>query len=163
MSKSLPAIWRDAIRDSALDRTAKLVAFVLATFMNRQGHCYPSQDTIAAGGSLTDRAVHLATSRLERSGFLTVERSKGRSSHSYLAALPATANPLRRSEWSTANGTHSNSERHAPNSERRSPESAESAKALRASGAPLDAAPLACPECDVEGGHHAADCSTVAA
>jgi hypothetical protein len=125
--KPLVAVWRDAVRDSPdLDRTAKLVAFCLSTYMNRYGSAWPSQDTLAAGASITDRAVHSATVRLERAGFLEVERSRGRSSHQYVATLPVTANALRRSEWATANGSAGNSERRDTNSERRSPESVES-------------------------------------
>jgi hypothetical protein len=127
--KPLVAVWRDAVRDAQeLDRTAKLVAFILSTYMNGHGSAWPSQDTIAAGASLTDRAVHTATVRLERAGFLEVERSRGRSSHQYVATLPLTANAVRRSEWATANGTAPNSERRSSNSERRSPESVESAE-----------------------------------
>ena len=83
-------------------RTAKLVAFCLSTYMNGNGNGWPSQDTIAAGGSITDRAVFSATKRLEDAGFLVVERSRGRSSHTYVATLPLTANAVRRSEWATA-------------------------------------------------------------
>ncbi len=136
--KSLVAVWRDGVRDAReLDRTAKLVAFCLSTYMNRHGSAWPSQDTIANGASLTDRAVQTATVRLEAAGFLEVERSRGRSSHQYVATLPVTANAVRRSEWATANGTAANSERHGLNSERRSPESVESAEsgALAATGA----------------------------
>src|SRR5262245_44913042 len=124
--KSLLAVWRDAVRDSGLDRTAKLVAFVLSTYMNRHGDAYPSQATLAAGASLTDTAVRAPIQRIEAAGFLKVERSKGRTAHGYTAILPPTANALRRSEWATANGTTANPERDALNGERRSHESIES-------------------------------------
>jgi hypothetical protein len=165
--KSLVAVWRDAVRDSKeLDRTAKLVAFCLSTYMNGNGNGWPSQDTIAAGGSITDRAVFSATKRLEDAGFLVVERSRGRSSHTYVATLPLTANAVRRSEWatatSTAKGDARNPERHALNPERRSPESVKSAesRALHAADALRGATASACPECGTGGGLHAIDCST---
>ena len=126
--KSLLAVWRDAVRDSELDRTAKLVAHTLSTYLNGNGHGFPSQRTLAAGASLSDRAIYKATVSLERAGFLEVEWSRGRSSHRYVATLPATANAVRRSEWSTANPASANPERDAPNPERRSHESVESAE-----------------------------------
>jgi hypothetical protein len=140
--KPLLGVWRDAVCESDLGRTPKLVALVLSTAMKAHGYAWPSQDWIAARASLSDVAVHKATAPLEKSGFLVVERSKGRSSHGYQATLPPTANALRRSEWEAAGGNSErdapNSERDAPNSERRSPESAESAEsgALRAAAAP---------------------------
>jgi hypothetical protein len=139
--KSLLGVWRDAVCESDLGRTPKLVALVLSTFMDGRGHAYPSQDAIAARASLSDRAVYRATLPLEASGLLVVEWSKGKSSHGYQATLPPTANALRRSEWEAAGGNSephaTNSERRASNSERRSPESAESAEsgALRAAAA----------------------------
>lgn len=135
--KPLVAVWRDAVRDSVLDRTAKAVAWCLATFMNAHGLCWPSQDTLAAGASLSDRAVHTATQRLERAGFLEVERSLGRTSHRYQAVLPSTANAVRRSEWATANRATSNPERRSSNGERGSHEDVEDVEsgALHAAGA----------------------------
>jgi hypothetical protein len=135
--KPLVAVWRDAVCDSGLDRTAKLVALSLSTFMNGSGAAYPSRATIGRRASLSDRGVDGALDRLEAAGFLAIERSRGRTSHRYGATLPVTANAVRRSEWATANevpgsedatanlGTL-NSEPDAPNSERRSPESVES-------------------------------------
>ena len=116
----------------------------------------------------SDTAVHQATKRLETGGFVTLERSKGRGSHTYQATLPPTANALRCSEWSTANGTYSNSERHAPNGERASNESAESAESgARFRGRPADADAReranVCVDCGVGGGAHAGDCSLMEA
>jgi hypothetical protein len=84
------ARWRDAIRDSNLDGTAKLVGFVISTWWDRNGNgAYPSKPTIAAAASLrSPRAVDEAVHRLEAAGFLDVSRSKGRSSNRYSATLP---------------------------------------------------------------------------
>src|SRR4051812_13023327 len=107
--KSVPAVWRDVIRDaSELDRTAKLVGVVLSTYMNGQGHAYPAVETIALGGSLGRRGVQYALRRLENAGFLTVGMSRGGSSNSYLAAVPETAHAVRRSEWATVHGATPN-------------------------------------------------------
>jgi Helix-turn-helix domain len=100
--KGLPAVWRDALRDSSLDNTAKAVGFVLSTFANASGYAYPSRETLARGASLGLRTVDAAISSLEAAGFVLIERSRGRSSHRYTLTLPATAQELRRSEWTTA-------------------------------------------------------------
>jgi hypothetical protein len=97
-------IWRDTVRDSDLDKTAKLVAFVLSTYIDSDGRAFPSQDTLAAGASLSDRAVAMATERLERAGFLIIERSRGLRSHRYIVALPTTPNDVRRSERANPEG-----------------------------------------------------------
>jgi hypothetical protein len=135
--KSLPAVWRDAVRDSQLDRTAKLVALVLSTYFNARAVAWPSRGTLARGASVSDRAVDSALARLEHAGFLLIERTTGgrQITNRYLALLPETANELRRSEWERANGATQTAKRSALNSEHPSQESAESAE----SGA-LDAA-----------------------
>ena len=83
--------WRDAIRDDEdLDKTARLVAFVLSTYMNRNGEAWPSKATLARGCNLGAgrRAVDKAVDRLEAAGFLTIQRSKGRHSFRYFAQIP---------------------------------------------------------------------------
>jgi hypothetical protein len=124
--KSLVAVWRDAVRDSDLKRTSKLLAFVLSTYLNRYGSGWPSQETLAAGASITVRSVQKNTAVLEHAGFVAVERSVARLSHRYTAILPPTANPVRHAEWQTANGNTPKGERHVSNPERGSPESVES-------------------------------------
>ena len=88
--RPLLASWRNAVRDSELDRTAKLVAFVLSTYMDGHGQAYPSMSTLAEGASLgLNRATtRAAVARLESAGFLDVFRSRGRGSHRYEATLP---------------------------------------------------------------------------
>src|SRR5215218_9293065 len=133
--KSLVAIWRDAVRDDdQLNSTARLVAFVLSTYVNGSGLAYPSRGTLAAGAGLSTglRAVDRALSSLELAGFLAIERSRGRSSHRYTLTLPATAHEVRRSEWSTAHEATRNRAPGTSNRARGAPESGESAE----SGAP---------------------------
>jgi hypothetical protein len=92
---SLPFVWRKVLRDSSVDRTAKLVGFVLATYMDSGGLAWPSRDTLAAGASITSRAVDLAVPRLEAAGLLKVNK--------YLAVIPETANAVHIAEAETAN------------------------------------------------------------
>jgi hypothetical protein len=85
------AEWRDSVRDAdreVLDRTAKLVAFVLSTYMNGAGHAFPGKRTLAAGASLSKRAVDTAIAKLEEEGFLTITHSRGHHRHSYQAVIP---------------------------------------------------------------------------
>ncbi len=90
MSRSVVNAWRDAIRDSELDRTAKLVAFVVSTYMGTTGQAWPSKATIAQGAGLGagKRAVDAAVDRLEAAGYLRVGRSKGRRPFRYFVAVP---------------------------------------------------------------------------
>jgi hypothetical protein len=92
--KSLPlvAVWRNTIRDSGLDKTAKLVAFVLSTYMDAHGRAFPSKATLASGASLGEgrRAVDKAIVRLEEAGLLHVTRSKGRRPFQYRALTSQT-------------------------------------------------------------------------
>jgi len=124
-TKSLLAVWRDAVRDSDLDRTAKLVAHTLSTYMNARGVAWPSRATLARGASISDRAVDGGTERLVAAGFLFVNRSDGGRSHTnkYAALIPETANALRHSEWETANGMQETANGTTRNGERPSPES----------------------------------------
>lgn len=90
--RALLAKWRDALRDSSLDTTAKAVGFVIATYWRSNGTgAFPAKATIAEGASLRSvRAVDNAVLRLEDACFIDVSRSKGRSSNTYLATLPTT-------------------------------------------------------------------------
>jgi hypothetical protein len=83
-----PRQWRDAIRDSDLDATAKLVAYTLSTYLNGRGEAWPSKETLAAGASKSKRAVDGAIDRIAATGFLSVSKSKGRSSNRYQATTP---------------------------------------------------------------------------
>lgn len=88
--RALLARWRDALRDSDLDMTAKTCGYVIATYWNGRGlSAFPAKTTIAAGAGLRSvRSADNAVLRLERAGFLDVSRSKGRSSNRYTATLP---------------------------------------------------------------------------
>jgi hypothetical protein len=84
------AVWRNAVRDSPLDTTAKAVALVLSTYMNNLGAAFPSKRTLAAGASLSStRSVDAAINRVEAAGLLEIVRSRGHRSNSYLAIVPA--------------------------------------------------------------------------
>jgi DNA-binding transcriptional MocR family regulator len=83
-----PIVWREAIADSELDATAKLVAHTISTYMNGAGDSFPGKDAIAKRSSLGKRAVDRAIDRLEAHGYLRVERSKGRRPNHYWADVP---------------------------------------------------------------------------
>lgn len=95
--------WRKAVRDSRLDTTAKTVAFVLDSYADRNGLCWPSRRTIARGAGLggrdvkTDpnanlRPVDEALRRLRSAGFLTVAKGGGgRTSNTYRLTIPEAA------------------------------------------------------------------------
>jgi Helix-turn-helix domain len=97
--KSLPAVWRDAIRESELDPTARHVAHVLSTWMNGRGVCWPGRETIAEGTGYSVRTVERAVARLERDDWLRVERGVGQRSNRYFALLPVVASESRHQEW----------------------------------------------------------------
>jgi hypothetical protein len=84
-----PSAWRDAIRDSDLDRTAKLVAYTLSTYMNSEGECWPGKDLLARKVPLAKRAVDGAIARIEQGGYLLVARSLGHASNRYYATIPS--------------------------------------------------------------------------
>lgn len=81
-------VWREQLCESNLDSTAKLVGFVIATWMRADGTgAYPSRRRISERASLGQRAVDRAIYRLEDSLLIAVSRSKGRSSNTYQALL----------------------------------------------------------------------------
>ena len=104
-AKPLVGVWRDSLRDSAVDSSSKLVGLVLSTYMNGRGYARPGRVTLARGCSITTRTVETCVRKLETAGFLIVEWSVGGRSQTnvYQAHLPETSNDVRRSEWETAN------------------------------------------------------------
>jgi DNA-binding transcriptional MocR family regulator len=84
-ARTFLANWRDEVRDSDLDATAKAVGLALSTRMNRHGMCFPSKERIATDTGLSARTVDGAIDRLEQRGLLDVSRSRGRSSNRYTA------------------------------------------------------------------------------
>lgn len=104
-SATLPLVahWRNALRDSDLDRTAKLVGFVISTYMDSTGVARPAKTTIAHGASLGrepgkrkgNTAVDDAIDRLEASGLLVVDRKRGQRGFLYGASIPRWAEGLK--------------------------------------------------------------------
>jgi Helix-turn-helix domain len=140
-------VWRDAVRDSPLRSTTKLVGVILSTWADARGGCFPGRSTIAAGASVSDRAVDKALDELEREGWLAIDPPKrpvatkaggtvlrrpgGREiTNTYKLLLGETAHVIRTSEWERANDGHLKSERGAVKSEHGSHESAESAESV---------------------------------
>jgi helix-turn-helix protein len=85
---SFLANWRDALRDSELSTRAKVVGFVLSTYMNTLGEAFPSKTTLADGTSQSVRTVDAAIAELEAARFLRITKSKGRVSWRYAATIP---------------------------------------------------------------------------
>jgi len=161
--KSVLAVWRDAVRDSSLSTTCKSVAWCLSTYMDARGVAWPSRGLLARGSSLGAglRSVDRALRELEAAGFVTIERSRGRSSHRYLAGIPATAHEMRRSEWATARQATPNRANGASNRAANAPESIESVESR--AGAPINGAAVGvCDECETGGGLHVEGCSRAA-
>jgi hypothetical protein len=107
---SLVVHWRNTLRDCDLDRTAKLVGFVISTYMDGAGVARVGKTTIAKGASLGhnpgnnpgqrrgNTAVDTAVDRLEAAGLLIVDRPAkraGRRGFVYGAAIPRYAVELK--------------------------------------------------------------------
>ncbi len=111
--RAVLAAWRNALRDSDLDSTAKLVGFVLSTYFDGNGNgAHPSQITLAAGASLSTRfkgstAIAGAIDRLEAAGFIEVERRRGQRGFRYTARIPGSGEGLNPA-WRRGNGGDAN-------------------------------------------------------
>lgn len=154
MTRTTLALWRDAVRDSRASRTAKLVAFVLSTYMNAVGHAWPGKETLATGCSLSDRAVDRGVNELEGLGLLRVARTRGgnnRPNHYSAAGYGSDSRTGKQSALSR--------ERHAAKGESGSQEGLESVER----GAPTPAGAGLCALCGVGGGNHVADCVAIRA
>lgn len=79
--------WRNAVRDSELDVTAKVVAWTLDTYMDSHGDGWPSLALLAAGAGVDVRTVIRAVKRLELAGLIGVTRSRGRHANRYHATI----------------------------------------------------------------------------
>jgi hypothetical protein len=75
--RPLRARWRSAILASELRAPARVVAFVLAEFMDAAGECFPSIARIGRAARLAPSTVRLAIEELRRERFLDVTRTTG--------------------------------------------------------------------------------------
>jgi hypothetical protein len=81
--------WRKAVlRDPDLDSTSVLVGLVISSYMNGKGVAWPSKVLIARGSKLGLRSTDRGVRRLEETGYLLVEHSRGRTSNRYYLTLP---------------------------------------------------------------------------
>ena len=92
-----PTRWRLAIRDDPkLTHTAKSVAYVLSTYMDKEGVCWPSHIGIARGcgwrltpGATSHRNVNRGVRELKEHGYLRVEsRAETKQTNVYRAMFP---------------------------------------------------------------------------
>ena len=52
------SLWQQALRDSKLKSTTKLLGLIMSTYMNKDGHnCFPSTSTLASGSDLSQNSV----------------------------------------------------------------------------------------------------------
>ena len=89
--RRIASIWRDEIAASELNATARAVACALATYMDRDGVCWPSVETISRLLRLSRRTVQRAIRTLEAQGFLRVQLGGGRGKASTYRATPSDA------------------------------------------------------------------------
>lgn len=67
--------WRSALINSDLKAGPKLVALVLATYMNDHGEsCFPTQETIAKNASRSVRDVQRAIKELSKTGWIEIHK-----------------------------------------------------------------------------------------
>ena len=82
-----PHQWQRAIRDMPLDKSAKTVAYALASRMNRAGCCWPGKARLAADTGYSVRTMDRAVRRLEQAGLVDVRR-RPPAPNLYTARLP---------------------------------------------------------------------------
>jgi hypothetical protein len=81
-----------AVDNEALSPAAKVLATRVALHLNiNKGQCYPSVPTLAKGTGLCERYVYTLLADLERTGWLAITRSHGRS-NSFLLRTPEPLN-----------------------------------------------------------------------
>lgn len=82
--------WRSAIVESNLKPTTRHVLLTLSLHMNeRGGSCFPSVETLARETDLNRATIIRQLQIAETDGWLVVERSAGRTSNRYEAAIPS--------------------------------------------------------------------------
>jgi hypothetical protein len=91
--------WQQAILQSELQSTTKLVLLALSTYMNAHGdNCFPSHTTIAKDASLSTRAVITHIQLAVDAGFLVKEKRNlvgaKWDSNEYHASLPSENKPI---------------------------------------------------------------------
>jgi hypothetical protein len=99
--RPLPLRWIIALGDSDLDHWTKVVAFALSTWMNEYGTCTPSVPSVARRASVSRPTATAKIAKLERLGWLVIERSRGghRQTHEYRVGLGVNASEEAVQEW----------------------------------------------------------------
>ena len=159
MKRAAVVIWREALRDSDATWRAKLVGYVLATYLPSRGvtFAYPALDSLASGGGVSVRTAWNGVRDLEAAGFAEVSRSKGRSSHRYYATLPVSVSERLRAEWEAATRHDSPATRHdSPATRHDVPTNRATAKH---DARPARGGRAVCHECETGGGEHVDGCS----
>jgi hypothetical protein len=159
-SRAFVVLWREHLRESDVDRTAKLVGHTLSTYMNPEGWARVGKETLARTCSMTDRGVDGGVNRLEAAGLISVKRSRGGNALSEVneyQAIGITGEPRSRVP---GNGKRSAGNGVPLSRERRSPEVVEVDERARTRAAiSHEITRCVCEECGVGGGAHFAGCS----
>lgn len=73
--KSIKTQWQEAVFDSSLDATTKLILCALSMYADQEGKsCWPTQDDIGKKANCTSRCVREHIQRAEQSGWLRTYR-----------------------------------------------------------------------------------------
>jgi hypothetical protein len=87
-------LWRVSVRNHGPnDKTLKHVLLTISTYMDKDGYCYPSQDTIARSASMAPYTVQKAIARANAGGWIAVFPRQGDGqrwrNYEYRACIPA--------------------------------------------------------------------------
>jgi hypothetical protein len=88
--------WAQAVSKSELDRNAKFFGLTLALFMDTKGACWPSTKTLQERTGRPRSWVSTQRTKLEKAGFLTVNRTAALASKSsclHQAVVPSPVLP----------------------------------------------------------------------
>ena len=68
-------VWRD----KRLGKSDKIVYATIASYVDNSQHSYPSIETIGRDGDISPRQVHYSIKKLEKVGYLSIKRRRGKS------------------------------------------------------------------------------------
>jgi hypothetical protein len=87
---SVPIRWRNAVRDHpSMSPRGKLVGYVLSTYMDAKGSCWPSKPMIATGcGYANTKSVYHGVQELIFFGLLDIPKRRHNHSNVYQATFP---------------------------------------------------------------------------
>jgi hypothetical protein len=82
--------WMRAVLASGLPDNAKAVALTIALHLRvKTGQCNPSYPTLAAESHMSERSTYRLVDLLDHSGWIAIQRTRGRLSNQYILRNPA--------------------------------------------------------------------------